>query len=270
MSAFGSQIRVGVIGAGGRMGSAAAEAIRGDSELALVAAIDHEWNETGEPPIRTAGGEIEVFARAQAEVVLEFSNDSAAAFDHGLWCADRGIGVVIGTSGITQAMVADLGAAFGAQGMERGCVVVPNFALGAVVLGRLAEIAARFAQTIDIIDLHHESKIDAPSGTAMDTARRIGAARDAAGSHALLPDPTRREEISGSRGAEVGGVRVHAIRAKGMVAHEEVIFGMEGQTLSIRHDSYGRDSFMPGVLVAIKAAAATTGVTVGLASVLGL
>lgn len=264
-------IRVGVIGAGGRMGSAAAGAIRGDSDLDLVAAIDHEWTEVGSPPVRNGGGNIEALAEAGAEVVLEFSNDPAAAVEHALWCGGRGIGIVIGTSGITQAMVGQLRAAFDQQGDGPGCVVVPNFALGAVLLGHLAEIAARFAETVDIIELHHEAKIDAPSGTAMDTARRIQASRDAAGAPALLADPTRREEIPGSRGAEApGGIRVHAVRAKGMVAHQEVIFGMEGQTLSLRHDSYGRDSFMPGVLVAIKAAAATTGVTVGLASVLGL
>jgi len=150
-------------------------------------------------------------------------------------------------------------------------LVAANFAISAVLLFRLAELAAPFFEGIEVVELHHEAKSDAPSGTALETARRMAEARVARGSGPLVADPTTKEVLGGSRGAVgPGGVRIHAIRLPGLVAHEEVLFGALGQSLTIRQDSYDRRSFMPGVLLAIRQVPVRSGFTLGLEALLGL
>ena len=255
-------IRVGVFGAGGRMGSTVCQAVADDPELELVAAVDP--NHTGED---VPGTQVQVAADASAltdagaEVVVDFT-DASAARGNIKWCAEQGVHAVVGTSGLTDADYDEIRSLFNGSGAN--CIVAPNFAIGAVLLIRLAEIAAPHFETAEIIELHHDRKIDAPSGTAMHTAERIAAA-----SKDWAPDPTTSEVLPGARGGEgPGGIRIHAIRMRGMVAHEEVVLGTTGQTLSVRHDSYDRTSFMPGVLLAVKAIADRPGLTVGLDSLL--
>ena len=157
------------------------------------------------------------------------------------------------------------------EGSDANAIVVANFAVGAVLLMHLCRIAAPHMEGVEVIELHHDAKRDAPSGTAMHTAAAIAAARRAAGSGPLPPDPTTEVVLPGARGAEgPDGVRLHSVRLPGLVAHEEVIFGAAGQSLSIRHDSYDRRSFMPGVLLAVRSVAARPGLTVGLEALLGL
>jgi 4-hydroxy-tetrahydrodipicolinate reductase len=178
------------------------------------------------------------------------------------WCAEQGLHAVVGTTGFTDDDVAALRSAF----TRSSCLIAPNFAIGAVLMMRFAELAAPFFETAEVIELHHDAKADAPSGTAMMTARRMAAA-----SPDWAPDPTRHEVVEGARGgAGPAGIHVHSIRLRGLVAHQEVLLGTTGQTLTIRHDSYDRASFMPGLLLGIKRVAERPGVTLGLDALLGV
>jgi 4-hydroxy-tetrahydrodipicolinate reductase len=187
--------------------------------------------------------------------------------DNLFWCIDHGIHAVVGTTGFTDERF-DLLRTRLAEHDGVGVVIAPNFSIGAVLMMRFAEQAAAFYESAEIIELHHPGKADAPSGTAASTARRIAAARTAAAIPAP-PDATRHE-LPGARGAQVDGIRVHGVRLRGLVAHQEVLFGAEGETLTIRHDSLDRVSFMPGVLAAIRAVSSKPGLTVGIESILGI
>lgn len=251
-------IAVGVFGAGGRMGRTVCEAVAGDPELELVAAVD---------PVRA--GEVvtgitvaaDAGALAGVDVAVDFTVREAA-LANARWCAEHGVHAVIGTSGFTPDDVAALGEVFTAS----SCLVVPNFAIGAVLMMRFAELAAPFFETAEVIELHHDAKVDAPSGTAMQTLERMASASDT-----WAPDPTRHEAVPGARGGTgPAGIHVHSVRLRGLVAHQEVLLGTLGQTLSIRHDSYDRSSFMPGVLLAVKRVGDRPGVTVGLDRLLGI
>ena len=201
------------------------------------------------------------FADAGVQVVVDFTEASAARRNL-LWAAANGIHAVVGTSGFSEEDLDGFAAAF----TRSNCVIAPNFAIGAVLMIRFAELAAPYFETVEIIELHHDAKVDAPSGTAMHTAERIAAA-----SGEWAPDPTTSVVSEGARGAKSpAGIPIHSVRMRGMVAHQEVILGTTGQTLVLRHDSIDRTSFMPGVLLAIKAVADHPGVTVGLDSLLGL
>jgi len=168
----------------------------------------------------------------------------------------------VGTTGLTDADIDELRGLF----TKSNCVVAPNFAIGAVLMMRLAELAAPWFDSVEIVELHHDAKVDAPSGTAVLTAERLAAA-----SPDWAPDATQQTVLEGARGGRgPGGIAIHAVRLRGLVAHQEVLFGTTGQTLSIRHDSYDRSSFMPGVLLAVKAVADRAGVTVGLDALLDL
>jgi len=249
-AAAANRVRVGVFGAAGRMGATVCAAVAGDPALELVAAVDTapvalDGVATGTSPA--------VLLDAGASVAVDFTV-APAALANAQWCAANGLHCVIGTSGLTDEHIAVLEGAFTAS----NCVVAPNFAIGAVLMIRLAEQAAPYFDTAEIIELHHDGKVDAPSGTAIHTASRLAA-------HSFSPDPTTVENLPSSRGAAgPGGIRIHAVRMHGMVAHQEVLLGTTGQTLSIRHDSYDRTSFMPGVLLAVKRVADRPGVTVGL------
>ena len=261
-------VRVGVFGAGGRMGSTVCQAVAADPELELVAAVDphhsgidlHQVAKADVPDLQIAPG-AEALLEAGAEVAVDFT-DISAARENVRWCAGNGVHAVVGTSGFTDADYDELRRLF----VSSNCVVAPNFAIGAVLMMRFAEMAAPWFESAEIIELHHDNKVDAPSGTAMSTAARMAAASDTWGD-----DPTKDEVLRGARGG-VGpaGIHLHAVRLRGMVAHQEVLLGTTGQSLSIRHDSYDRSSFMPGVLIAVKAVADHPGLTVGLDDVLGV
>jgi 4-hydroxy-tetrahydrodipicolinate reductase len=196
-------------------------------------------------------------------VALDFTQPGVA-LDNVKWCIAHGVHVVVGTSGFDDAKIAEVSA----LDPKTGVLIVPNFSIGAVLMMKFAATAAPFFESVEVIEMHHPDKVDAPSGTATRTAELIASARSDAGS-APLPDATTTDP-DGARGAKVAGVPVHSLRARGFVASQDVVFGGVGETLSIRHDSSNRDSFMPGVVAAVKAVSDRPGVTVGLESVLGL
>jgi 4-hydroxy-tetrahydrodipicolinate reductase len=259
--------KVGVVGAGGRMGQEVCRAVTEAADMELVAAIDPA-HVGGDACGRTIIGEVNALGDLGAEVVVDFT--IAEAVRHNIaHYAVEGVHAVIGTSGLSDADVADAEARCAAS--TANVVLVPNFAIGAVLLLHLCRIAAPHMDGVEIIELHHDAKRDAPSGTAMHTAAVIAEARRAAGSNPLPADPTTDVVLPGARGGEsADGVHVHSVRLPGLVAHEEVIFGATGQSLSIRHDSYDRRSFMPGVLLAVRAVPDRPGLTVGLEALLGL
>jgi 4-hydroxy-tetrahydrodipicolinate reductase len=266
-------VRVGVFGAGGRMGRQVCQAIAADPELELVAAVDPRL--AGIDLRQVAGVDasgllvahgVEALERSEAEVAVDFTV-AEAAVEHMRWCAAHGVHAVVGTTGISEPVLAELTAAFADS--DANCVIAANFAIGAVLMMRFAELAAPVMDGVEIIELHHDDKLDAPSGTAVHTADRIDQARRSAQRDPWPPDRTASDVVAGARGGEgPGGIRVHSVRLPGLVAHQEVIFGALGQSLTIRHDAYDRSSFMPGVLLAVKSVADRPGLTVGLDALL--
>jgi 4-hydroxy-tetrahydrodipicolinate reductase len=262
-------IRVGVFGAGGRMGSTVCSAVSADPDTELVAAVDphhegidlHLVAKGRDLPQLTVAGGAEAFVQAGVDVVVDFTRLDAAR-ENLAWAAEHGVHAVVGTTGFDGVDMERFGATF----TRSNCMIVPNFAIGAVLMMRFAEMAAPWFQTAEVLEYHHDEKVDAPSGTAMLTVERMAAA-----SAEWADDPTTQHVVDGARGGKgPGGIPVHSVRMRGMIAHQEVLLGTEGQTLSIRHDSYDRSSFMPGVLLAVKAVADRPGVTVGLDDLLGL
>jgi 4-hydroxy-tetrahydrodipicolinate reductase len=246
------------------MGATVSAAVSAAADLELVAAVDPAGAGGQAAPGVTISPDLEALAGAQAEVAIDFTVPGAAVAS-AEWCSDRGIHSVIGTTGIDDNAIEKLRQAFPA-GAGVGCVVAPNFAIGAVLMMRFAELAAPWFDTAEIIELHHDAKVDAPSGTAMLTAQRMAGASADWG-----PDPTRVEVLPGARGGPgPAGIRIHSVRLRGLVAHQEVLLGGAGQSLSIRHDSYDRQSFMPGVLLAVREVASRPGLTVGLEHLLGI
>ncbi|HET8661946.1 MAG TPA: 4-hydroxy-tetrahydrodipicolinate reductase [Micromonosporaceae bacterium] len=247
-----AQIRVGVLGARGRMGVEVCRAVDAAEDLELVAMIDQgDWLFNA--------------VDAGAEVLVDFTTPDVV-MDNLHWCVDQGINAVVGTSGFTEQRL-DRVRHWLARKPDVGVVIAPNFAVGAVLMMEFAARAARFFPSVEIIEQHHPNKVDAPSGTALRTAHMVARARADAG-RGDMPDATK-DELAGARGAVVDGVRVHSIRAAGLVAHQEVLFGAPGETLTVRHDSYDRASFMPGVLLAVRSVMRRPGLTVGLESLLG-
>ncbi|MEU5933543.1 4-hydroxy-tetrahydrodipicolinate reductase [Micromonospora sp. NPDC047187] len=243
------QLRVGVFGARGRMGVEVCKAIDAAADLTLTAAIDQGDSRS---------------AVSTAEVVVDFTTPDVV-MDNLQWCIEQGISAVVGTTGFTEQRLEQV-RGWLADKPEVGVVIAPNFGIGAVLMMQFAARAARHFESVEIIEQHHPRKLDAPSGTATHTARQIARARAEAGL-GPVPDATK-DEVPGARGAEIDGVRVHAVRATGLVAHQEVLFGGTGETLTIRHDSYDRVSFMPGVLLAVRAVRNRPGLTVGLDALL--
>jgi 4-hydroxy-tetrahydrodipicolinate reductase len=247
-------IRVGVVGAAGRMGRAVAHAVVADPDLELAALVDpsHAGQAVGG---MTIGADLDTLVAAGTDVAVEFTRPTAGPANIS-WCVEHGIHVVTGTTGFEHDPA-------WAEQRAVGVFIAPNFAIGAVLMQRFAEEAVRYLPDAEIIELHHQDKPDAPSGTAMATARRMSTAR--AGG-----DIERGEErVAGARGADVNGIRVHSVRLPGLVAHQAVILGGQGQTLTIRHDSVDWTSFMPGVVMAVKTVASRPGLTVGLDALLG-
>jgi 4-hydroxy-tetrahydrodipicolinate reductase len=253
-------IRVGVVGASGRMGRTVCRAVIEAEDLDLVAAVDRSnagedvGGLTGLPPTAvTIATSLDALADAGTEVAIDFTHPDVV-MDDVRWCLAHGVHVVVGTTGITPADLEDIRR----LATDVNAIVASNFALGAVLMQRFAAEAARHFPAVEIVELHHDGKADAPSGTALATARRVAERRAETWRG---PDGAALE---GARGADLDGVRIHAVRLPGLVAHQEVIFGGTGQTLTIRHDSTDRSSFMPGVLMAVRAVASRPGLTVGL------
>jgi 4-hydroxy-tetrahydrodipicolinate reductase len=266
--------RVGVLGAGGRMGREVCRAIAEDPDLELVAAVDpalagidlRQVTGVDAPGLQVAS-DVEDLERSGAEVAVDFTVADAAV-EHMRWCASHGVHAVVGTTGIAPGVLEELDALF--AGASANCVIAANFAIGAVLMMRFAELAAPFMDGVEIFELHHDGKLDAPSGTALHTADRLDKARRAGGGEAWPADRTASEVVRGARGGEgPGRVRIHSVRLPGLVAHQEVLFGAVGQSLAIRHDAYDRTSFMPGMILAVKSVRERPGLTVGLDTLLG-
>lgn len=249
-----AMIDVAVLGADGKMGGESCRAVEQADDLRLVARLDVD-------------DRLEALTEAGAEVVIDFTNPDAV-MDNLRWCIEHGLHAVVGTTG------------FDADRLERvrgwlqeaprpvGVLIAPNFSIGAVLMMRFAAEAARYYESVEIVELHHPTKADAPSGTARRTAELVAAGRAEAGLGAV-PDATS-SALDGARGASVDGIHVHSVRARGLVAHQEVLFGDPGETLTVRHDSYDRVSFMPGVLLGVRQVGNHPGLTVGLEAYLGL
>jgi 4-hydroxy-tetrahydrodipicolinate reductase len=240
------------------MGATVCAAVAADPELELSAAVDP--HAVGQDACGLGiASELRAFADASCDVVVDFTVADAARISLP-WFAMHGMHAVVGTTGLTDDDLDEVRSAFG-DGPAH-CLIAPNFAISAVLMMRFAEIAAPFFDTAEVIEFHHDRKIDAPSGTAVRTADRMAAAR---GDRPWNPDPTEHEVYAGARGgAGPTGIRVHSVRMHGMIAHQEVLFGAQGQSLTVRQDSYDRDSFMPGVVLACKHIADHPGTTIGL------
>ena len=235
------------------MGSEVVRAVEAAEDLELVAAVD-------------VGDDRD--ALRAADVVVDFTHPDAV-MDNVRWCVGAGLHVVVGTTGFDGDKVGELEALVEAAESDVGVVVAPNFGIAAVLMMRFAAQAAPYFESVEIVELHHPGKADAPSGTARRTAELVAEARRQSGRGAGSPDATT-SELPGARGADVDGVRVHAVRLAGLVAHQEVLLGGAGETLTLRHDSLDRASFMPGVLLAVRAVQTRPGVTVGLEHLLDL
>jgi 4-hydroxy-tetrahydrodipicolinate reductase len=246
-------IRVGVLGARGRVGTEVCKAVDAAEDMELVAMVD-------------AGDWMFNVADAGAEVVVDFTHPDVV-MDNVRFCVDQGIHAVVGTTGFDEKRLAQV-REWLAPRPDLGVLIAPNFAIGAILSMRFAAMAARFYDSVEIIELHHPRKADAPSGTAARTAALVAAARVAAGM-GPTPDATT-QSLPGARGAEIDGVRVHSVRLAGLVAHQEVLLGAPGETLTIRHDSLDRSSFMPGVLLGVRSVLQRPGLTLGLEPLLDL
>ena len=246
-------IAVGVLGARGKVGSEVCRAVEAAPDTQLVAAVD-------------AGDDVQELVREGARVVVDFTHPDVV-MDNLKFCIEHGIHAVVGTTGFDRPRLDQL-EEWLADAPGVGVLIAPNFSIGAILMMRFAAQAAPFFESVEVVELHHPDKADAPSGTARRTAELIAAARRDAGS-APMPDATSTA-LEGARGADVAGVRVHGLRVRGLVAHQEVILGTAGETLTVRHDSLDRVSFTPGVLVGVRAIGDHPGLTVGLETFLDL
>jgi 4-hydroxy-tetrahydrodipicolinate reductase len=232
-----SKLRVAVLGAKGRIGSEAVRAVEAAEDMELVAALGR-------------GDKLESLVEAEAQVVVELTNPGAVMGNLD-FCLRHGIHGVVGTTGWTDERLSQLRTSLAAS-PGAGVLIAPNFSIGAVLTMQFAQKAARFFESAEVIELHHPNKADAPSGTAARTAQLIAKAREEAGS-APQPDATSTA-LDGARGADVDGIPVHSVRLRGLLAHQEVLFGGVGETLTIRHDSLHHSSFMPGILLGVRRA----------------
>ncbi len=245
------------------MGKTVCAAVVADPEMELVAAVDvfGEGTVVAETSV-TIAADRAAFGAARADVVVDFTVLDSAR-ETIAWCAANNIHVVVGTTGFTELDIAAFHELF--AGAKSNAVIAPNFTIGAVLMMRFSELAAPWFESAEIIEFHHGAKKDAPSGTAMQTAQRIGAA-----SNQWMQDPTEKVVAKGARGGIVNGVPIHSVRMHGMYAHQEVILGGPGQTLTIRHDSTDVAAYMPGVLLAVREVANRPGLTAALDPLLGL
>ncbi|MFY9634586.1 MULTISPECIES: 4-hydroxy-tetrahydrodipicolinate reductase [Pseudarthrobacter] len=245
--------RVAVLGANGRMGAEAVKAVEAAADMTLVAALGR-------------GDSLDKLAAADAEFVVDLTVPESTEANV-RYAVEHGMHAVVGTTGWDSDRLAALEALL-AQHPETGVLIAPNFALGSVLASAFAAKASKYFESVEIIELHHPDKVDAPSGTAVRTAQLISAERAAA--HVPASPDATTSELDGARGCDVDGVRVHSVRLRGLVAHQEVLLGGPGEQLTLRHDSFDRASFMPGVLLGIRNVAANPGLTVGLDGYLDL
>ena len=244
-------MRVGVLGAKGKVGATMVQAVEAAHDLTFTAGVD-------------AGDPLSMFADRHTEVVIDFTHPDVV-MDNLKFLIDNGIHAVVGTTGFTDERLSQV-EAWLEQSRTTAVLIAPNFAIGAVLSMHFAKQAARFFESAEVIELHHPQKADAPSGTAARTARLIAEARKG-----LPPNPDATSTgMDGARGADVDGIPVHSVRLAGLVAHQEVLFGTQGETLTIRHDSLDRTSFVPGVLLAVRTVREHPGLTVGLEPLLDL
>jgi 4-hydroxy-tetrahydrodipicolinate reductase len=244
-------MRVGVLGAKGKVGATMVHAVEAAEDLTFTAGVD-------------AGDPLSRFTDTQTEVVIDFTHPDVV-MDNLNFLIDNGIHAVVGTTGFTDERLGQV-KTWLEKSQTTAVLIAPNFAIGAVLSMHFAKQAARFFESAEVIELHHPHKADAPSGTAARTARLIAEARKG-----LPPNPDATSTgIDGARGADVDGIPVHSVRLAGLVAHQEVLFGTQGETLTIRHDSLDRSSFVPGVLLAVRAVRERPGLTVGLEPFLDL
>ena len=244
-------MRVGVLGAKGKVGATMVQAVQDADDLTLSAEVD-------------AGDPLSLLTDTDTEVVIDFTHPDVV-MDNLKFLIDNGIHAVVGTTGFTDERINQV-QAWLADKPDVAVLIAPNFAIGAVLSMHFAQQAARFFESVEVIELHHPHKADAPSGTAARTARLIAEARKD-----LPPNPDATTTgLEGARGADVDGIPVHSVRLAGLVAHQEVLFGTQGETLTIRHDSIDRTSFVPGVLLAVRHVGERRGLTVGIEPLLGL
>ncbi|MEZ7132142.1 4-hydroxy-tetrahydrodipicolinate reductase [Nonomuraea sp. AD125B] len=244
-------IRVGVLGALGRVGVEVCKAVEAAPDMELVAALDK-----GDPLEGLTG----------AEVVVDFTHPDVV-MDNLEWAISHGIHPVVGTTGFDEGRLATVRAWLG-ENPGTNCLIAPNFGIAAVLMMHFAQQAARYFESVEIVELHHPNKADAPSGTARRTAELVAEARAKAGAGAM-PDATSTS-LDGARGADVGGVHVHAVRLAGLIAHQEVLLGGDGEILTIRHDTMSRSAFTPGVLLGVRRVRELPGLTIGLEPLLDL
>ena len=242
-----SQLRVGVLGARGKVGSEVCRAVASAEDMELVAEVD-------------ADDAIDAVVAAGAQAVVDFTHPDVV-MDNLEFCIDHGIHAVVGTTGFDESRL-DMLQGWLADAPSVGVLIAPNFSIGAILMMRFAAAAAPFYESVEVVEMHHPTKADAPSGTARRTAELIAAARREAGL-GPVPDATSTG-LDGARGAVVDGIHVHGLRVRGLVAHQEVLLGGVGETLTIRHDSLDRASFTPGVLAGLRAIGRHSGLTVGL------
>ena len=247
------QLAVAVLGAGGRMGAEAVKAVDAAEDLKLVAALGRSDS-------------LQTLVEARADIVVDLTTPDSTE-ENVRFAVEHGMHAVVGTTGWDEGKRHAL-AALLEENPQIGVLIAPNFALGSVLASAFAAKASRYFESVEIIELHHPDKVDAPSGTAVRTAQLVSAAREQAGVPAS-PDATTKS-LEGARGADVDGVRVHSVRLRGLVAHQEVLLGGPGEQLTIRHDSFDRASFMPGVLLGVRQVAAHPGLTYGLDGYLDL
>ncbi len=244
-------MRVGVLGAKGKVGATIVAAVEAAEDLTFSVGVD-------------AGDSLALFTDAQTDVVVDFTHPDVV-MDNLEFLIGAGINAVVGTTGFTDERI-DQVRSWLADRPDVAVLIAPNFAIGAVLSMQFAKQAARFFESVEVIELHHPHKADAPSGTAARTARLIAEAREG-----LAPSPDATSTgIEGARGADVDGIRVHSVRLAGLVAHQEVLFGTMGETLTIRHDSIDRTSFVPGVLLGVRNVAGYPGLTIGIEPLMGL
>jgi 4-hydroxy-tetrahydrodipicolinate reductase len=246
-------MKVGVLGARGKVGAEVCRGIEAAEDMELVAAVD-------------ADDSIDELVSSGAEAVVDFTHPDVV-MDNLEFCIDHGIHAVVGTTGFDDERMEQL-RSWLADAPRTGVLIAPNFSIGAILMMRFAAEAAPFYESVEIVELHHPDKADAPSGTARRTASLVAEARRKAGS-GPIPDATSTS-LEGARGADVEGIRVHGLRLRGLVAHQEVILGGPGETLTIRHDSMDRISFVPGVLLGLRSIGSAPGLTVGLEAFMGL
>jgi 4-hydroxy-tetrahydrodipicolinate reductase len=247
------QLAVAVLGAGGRMGAEAVKAVDAAEDLKLVAALGR-------------ADSLQALVEARADIVVDLTTPDSTE-ENVRFAVEHGMHAVVGTTGWDEGKRQSL-AALLEENPQIGVLIAPNFALGSVLASAFAAKASRYFESVEIIELHHPDKVDAPSGTAVRTAQLVAAARAQAGVPAS-PDATTKS-LEGARGADVDGVKVHSVRLRGLVAHQEVLLGGPGEQLTIRHDSFDRASFMPGVLLGVRQVAAHPGLTYGLDGYLDL